>query len=114
MSSSSKRMSFITELRSKRDRSDTASLMTVDQITAEVESRRESLDVDRDTDDWTKVNTEDGEDLESTLAEDEVPNEVFDEEEETLMDHDEEEAASAETSRESECCASEFHSKLQC
>lgn len=44
LSTASKRMSFMTELRSKRDTSDTASFMTVDEITANVESRRESLD----------------------------------------------------------------------
>ncbi|KAI0950600.1 hypothetical protein AcV7_009014 [Taiwanofungus camphoratus] len=65
MSTASKRMSFITELRSKRDRSDTASLMTVDEITAEVESRRESADVKLDpesTEEWTKVDV--GDDIE--------------------------------------------------
>jgi len=63
MSIASKRMSFMTELRSKRDVSDTASLMTVDQITASVESRRESLAVDTSgdsTDDWTKVGSDQG------------------------------------------------------
>ena len=78
MSNASKRMSYITELRSKRDRSDTASLMTVDEITAEVESRRESQDAEPDTDDWTKLENEsDEEDLESTLVDHDVPNEVF-------------------------------------
>ena len=78
MSNASKRMSYITELRSKRDRSDTASLMTVDEITAEVESRRESQDTEPDTDDWTKLENEsDEEDLESTLVDHDVPNEVF-------------------------------------
>ncbi|KAJ4463244.1 hypothetical protein C8J55DRAFT_594221 [Lentinula edodes] len=33
-------LSFMTELRNKRDRSDTASLMTVDEITKEMENRR--------------------------------------------------------------------------
>ena len=55
----SKRMSYMTELRSKRDRSDTSSLMTVGEITAEVESRRASTSNDRETDDdWTKVDAE--------------------------------------------------------
>ena len=60
MSIASKRMSYMTELRSKRDRSDTASLMTVDEITAEVESRRDSSSNERETDfdDWTKVDAE--------------------------------------------------------
>ena len=56
----SKRQSYMTELRSKRDRSDTASLMTVGEITAEVESRRASTSNERETDfdDWTKVDAE--------------------------------------------------------
>lgn len=57
-SNASKRMSFTTELRSKRDRSDTASLLTVDEITAEVENRRQSMAVDmgvEGAEDWTKV-----------------------------------------------------------
>jgi mitogen-activated protein kinase kinase kinase len=62
------RMNSMTELRSKKDRSDTASLMTVDEITASVESRRESLAIDRmaidsntntEIDEWTKVDSED-------------------------------------------------------
>ncbi|KAG5727994.1 Protein kinase byr2 [Termitomyces sp. T112] len=75
-SNASRRMSYMTELRSKRDRSDTASLMTVDEITAEVESRRASMQVDpgSDTDDWTKV---DSDGLESsTLADQDLPKEV--------------------------------------
>ncbi|KAI0306449.1 hypothetical protein B0F90DRAFT_1915460 [Multifurca ochricompacta] len=54
-SSSTKRMSYITELRSKRDVSDSASFITVDEITAEVESRRENGDVDSG---WTAINAE--------------------------------------------------------
>lgn len=57
-SNASKRTSFMTELRSKRDRSDTASLLTVDEITAEVENRRQSMAVDmgvEGAEDWTKV-----------------------------------------------------------
>ncbi|KDQ60791.1 hypothetical protein JAAARDRAFT_31768 [Jaapia argillacea MUCL 33604] len=57
MSHMSKRMSYITELRSRRDVSDTASMVTVDEITAEVESRREgSADI---SDDWTEVESDD-------------------------------------------------------
>jgi len=62
LSNASKRMSYITELRSKRDRSDTVSLMTVDEITAEVDRRRESSIHQRDSDgsdEWTKVDVED-------------------------------------------------------
>ena len=58
-SSSIKRMSYITELRSKRDVSDSASIITVDEITAEVESRRENGDVDNG---WTAINAEGDED----------------------------------------------------
>ena len=57
-SNASRRTSFITELRTKRDRSDTASLLTVDEITAEVENRRQSMAVDmgvEGAEDWTKV-----------------------------------------------------------
>ena len=77
LSIASKRMSYMTELRSKRDRSDTASLMTVDEITAEVESRRVSTALDLPTpgvDDWTKVDAEDdieGEGTE-TLSDEEI------------------------------------------
>jgi mitogen-activated protein kinase kinase kinase len=57
-SNASKRLSFMTELRTKRDRSDTASLLTVDEITAEVENRRQSMAVDmgvEGAEDWTRV-----------------------------------------------------------
>lgn len=61
----------MTELRSKRDRSDTASLMTVDEITAEVESRRAGTSVDQgsDMDDWTQVNSGDELDDDDTMEE---------------------------------------------
>jgi mitogen-activated protein kinase kinase kinase len=70
-SSSSKRMSLIMELRSKRDRSDAASLMTVDEITVEVESRRETgLPGEKESsDEWTKVDLEDGSKLVSDEGE---------------------------------------------
>jgi mitogen-activated protein kinase kinase kinase len=70
---STKRLSFMSELRSQRDVSDTASLMTVDEVTAEIENRRASKMRDPDLEEWTKVDTEptvpadEGED-ESTLA----------------------------------------------
>ncbi|KAG8901078.1 ATP binding [Tulasnella sp. 403] len=41
--STGKRTSFLQELRSKRDRSDTASMLTLDEITEKVESRRQSM-----------------------------------------------------------------------
>lgn len=94
MSIASRRMSYMTELRSKRDRSDTASLMTVDEITAEVESRRTTLD---GTDEWTKVDSEDDDNLiessEDTLAGDD---EDYDDDDDDMYeeeDEDEEELA---------------------
>src|SRR5882762_6780352 len=90
MSVGSKRMSFMTELRSKRDVSDTASLMTVDQITASVESRRESLAIDTgtdSTDDWTKV----GSDESSTIDESPELSEGSEDDDEEKGDLDEEE-----------------------
>jgi mitogen-activated protein kinase kinase kinase len=91
VSTASKRMSYMTELRSKRDRSDTASLMTVDEITAEVESRRASTSVDQgsDTDDWTQISEDEPEDetMEETLNE-EADSEVDDTEEATCVNAD--------------------------
>ncbi|KAJ3499937.1 hypothetical protein NLJ89_g10008 [Agrocybe chaxingu] len=94
MSIASKRMSYMTELRSKRDRSDTASLMTVDEITAEVESRRASGDYNReeDLDGWTKVDTEIENMVPKAVADDEHDadeNVVSDSEDETSEDEDE-------------------------
>ena len=92
-SNASRRTSFMTELRSKRDRSDTASLLTVDEITAEVENRRQSMAVDmgvEGAEDWTKV--EPDIDEVRSLSEDTV----FEEEEE------EEEAEKDETEDETE------------
>lgn len=90
----SRRMSYMTELRSKRDRSDTASLMTVDEITAEVESRRSSTVPDRgsDQEEWTKVENEDG--IESDTPSSPVPDE---EEEEEEDEEDEEEEVDEES-----------------
>lgn len=91
VSTASRRMSYMTELRSKRDRSDTASLMTVDEITAEVESRRASTSVDQgsDTDDWTQVSEDELEDeaMEETLNE-AADSEVDDIEEATCVNDD--------------------------
>ena len=69
-SSSAMRMSYITELRSKRDMSDSASFFTVDEITAEVESRREN-DVDNG---WTAINAE-GDEEHTPAAPVDVPTE---------------------------------------
>jgi mitogen-activated protein kinase kinase kinase len=68
--SSIRRMSYITELRSKRDVSDSASFVTVDEITAEVESRREN-DVDNG---WTAINAE-GDEEHTPAAPVDVPTE---------------------------------------
>ncbi|KZT09454.1 Pkinase-domain-containing protein [Laetiporus sulphureus 93-53] len=105
LSTSSRRMSYMTELRSRRDRSDTASLMTVDEITANVESRRESgLRSDSsESDEWTKVDAETDADKQSILEEeytededeeDEDEDEDYEEDdeeedEETVVDHEE-------------------------
>jgi hypothetical protein len=83
---SSKRMSYIQELRSKRDVSDTASMMTVDEITAEVESRRESAG--SDSDEWTAVEAGDV-DAQSIK---EIPEEEEEEREEEEEFEEEEEA----------------------
>ncbi|OCH94960.1 Pkinase-domain-containing protein [Obba rivulosa] len=94
-SAASKRMSYITELRSKRDRSDTTSLMTVDEITAEVDRRRESRIQQRDSDgsdEWTKVDVEEEADTQS-VHDVEIASEVDEAEElsdeETPIDEDE-------------------------
>ncbi|KAI6128267.1 Pkinase-domain-containing protein, partial [Pisolithus croceorrhizus] len=84
--SGNKRMSYMTELRSKHDWSDTASLLTVDEITAEVENRRQSMAVDmgvEGAEDWTKVESDIDEvsSLSSTALEDEDEVEYESEEE---------------------------------
>ncbi|TFK89132.1 Pkinase-domain-containing protein [Polyporus arcularius HHB13444] len=86
MSTASKRMSYITELRSKRDRSDTASLMTVDEITAEVESRQEIGAQSGDSDEWTKVDMDDRQSIRDV-----APEEEEDEEDEEEYEDEEEE-----------------------
>ena len=80
----------MTELRSKRDRSDTASLLTVDEITAEVENRRQSMAVDmgvEGADDWTKVEP-DIDDV-TSLSEDTVFEEEDEEDEYETEEEDE-------------------------
>ncbi|KAF9013854.1 hypothetical protein BDQ17DRAFT_1295818 [Cyathus striatus] len=89
MSISSRRMSYMTELRSKRDRSDTASLMTVDEITAEVARRTDTTAVEEGSDDdWTKVDTDNSSQATQTLVDDEEDEE---EEEDASLDDDEDE-----------------------
>lgn len=62
-STASKRMSMITELRSKKDLSDAVSLLTVDEITAEVENKQHGSDEEEeeedDDDDEEEVEDED-------------------------------------------------------
>ncbi|KAI6028744.1 Pkinase-domain-containing protein [Pisolithus orientalis] len=75
------RMSYMTELKGKHDWSDTASLLTVDEITAEVENRRQSMAVDmgvEGAEDWTKVESDIDEvsSLTSTTLDDEDEDEV--------------------------------------
>lgn len=83
-SSSMKRMSYITELRSKRDVSDSASFITVDEITAEVESRRENGDADNG---WTAINAEGDEERAPPPPED-VPVESVGEDDDDELDED--------------------------
>jgi mitogen-activated protein kinase kinase kinase len=80
--SSMKRMSYITELRSKRDVSDSASFITVDEITAEVESRRENGDVDNG---WTTINSE-GDEEHTSSAPVDVPTESVGDEDDDEID----------------------------
>ncbi|KAJ7097890.1 ste11-like protein [Mycena belliarum] len=85
LSAASRRMSYMTEVRSKRDRTDTASMLTVDEITAD-------LATDRSEDEWTKVESTDGfetdnaETAEITLNDNEVGDEL--EEDDDLDDAD--------------------------
>ena len=84
--SSVKRMSYITELRSRRDVSDSASFITVDEITAEVESRREIGDVDNG---WTAINAE-GDEEHTPSAPVDVPTESVGEDDDDEIDLEEE------------------------
>ncbi|KAJ6496706.1 ste11-like protein [Mycena vitilis] len=85
LSVASRRMSYMTELRSKRDRTDTASMLTVDEITAD-------LATDRLEDEWTKVESQDGLDTdnaESTLNDEEDDDDVEDDLQDDVEDPDE-------------------------
>ncbi|KAK7014848.1 STE11-like protein [Favolaschia claudopus] len=81
LSVASKRMSYMTELRSKRDRTDTASLLTVDEITADL-----ATDHSKEEDEWTKVESEDGLEEAAEMDEDELE---ADDGEDTLANSDE-------------------------
>ncbi|KAL6305267.1 hypothetical protein BKA93DRAFT_220477 [Sparassis latifolia] len=104
LSNASKRMSYITELRSKRDRSDAASLLTVDEITAEVESREisESKKDVESTEEWTKVDVEDEYDKQSIKEEEEEDHDVAGEEEESELDEDDADDVTVEVDDEGE------------
>lgn len=85
----------MTELRSKRDVSDTASLMTVDEITASVESRRESMTIDGgvdSADEWTKVGSDDDTDIadssEQTAVDEDYESEEYESDCESADDDD--------------------------
>ena len=100
ISTSSNRLSYMTELRSKRDRSDTASLMTVDQITEAVESRRASgaYGRDEDLDGWTKVDSEIESLVPTAVADDDdVEDEEVEEDDDISDDDDDEEDEEDET-----------------
>ncbi|KZV90232.1 Pkinase-domain-containing protein [Exidia glandulosa HHB12029] len=73
--STASRMSYLSELRAKRDTSDTASMLTVDEITQEVESRRAS---------WIGQSSSAGEETEE--EDDEEEEEEAASEEATLLD----------------------------
>ena len=83
-STASKRMSMITELRSKKDLTDAVSLLTVDEITAEVENKQHGSDEEDEEEE-----EEDEEEEEEDEEEDEEEYEDGDEVELELHDPDE-------------------------
>jgi len=83
-STASKRMSLITELRSKKDLSDAVSLLTVDEITAEVENKQHGSDEEEEEDD----DDDDDDDDDEEEDEDEVEEDDEDGDEVELELHD--------------------------
>ncbi|KAJ7452387.1 ste11-like protein [Mycena galericulata] len=85
-STRSNRMSYMTELRSKRDRTDTASMLTMDEITADLATGTGAAE-----DGWEKVEPE-GEGEESTLNDEDAVDELEDEDDDDdeLVGDDEE------------------------
>jgi mitogen-activated protein kinase kinase kinase len=85
LSAALRRMSYMTEVRSKRDRTDTASMLTVDEITADL-----ATDRSKDEDEWTKVESQDGleESPQSTPDGDDDDDDEDDEDDEELEDPD--------------------------
>ena len=73
-STASKRMSLITELRSKKDLSDAVSLLTVDEITAEVENKQ--LESDEEYEEEDEDEEDEDEEYEEYEEEDEDGDEV--------------------------------------
>jgi mitogen-activated protein kinase kinase kinase len=88
LSAALRRMSYMTEVRSKRDRTDTASMLTVDEITADL-----ATDRSKDEDEWTKVESHDGleESPQSTPDGDDDDDDEDGEDDEELEDPDGEE-----------------------
>ncbi|KAJ3829033.1 ste11-like protein [Lentinula raphanica] len=119
-SNASHRLSFMTELRSKRDRSDTASLMTVDEITKEMENRRlskrESMAIrppsSSDTDEWTEIENEEGTSSKTTLQGNESEDEDYDDDDDDTY-LDDEGSASEEADDEDEDGAAGDAAKLK-
>ncbi|KAF8654130.1 hypothetical protein AX16_003661 [Volvariella volvacea WC 439] len=101
MSTASRRLSYMTELRSKRDRTDTASLMTVDEITAEVESRvvNNKSGGSSESEDWTKVESEEAENEKDEQQDDDGSDASYDEEEADDEDDEDDGPGKAMTSK---------------
>ncbi|KAG9045186.1 ATP binding [Tulasnella sp. UAMH 9824] len=89
-----KRTSFLQELRSKRDMSDTASMLTLDEITEQVESRRQSMMGVGTSEGRSSEDDDDASDdlsmRQSTAIEEEDGEEEEEEEEETTVEDEEE------------------------
>ncbi|KAG8917788.1 ATP binding [Tulasnella sp. 417] len=96
MNNNNKRTSFLQELRSKRDMSDTASMLTLDEITEKVESRRQSM-MGVGTSEYGDDDASDDLSLRQSTAieeeeyEDEDEEEEEEEEEETIVEDEEDE-----------------------
>ena len=88
-STASKRMSMITELRSKKDLSDAVSLLTVDEITAEVENKQHGSDEEEEEEEEDEEDEEEEEEEEEEEDEEEEEYEDGDEVELELHDPDE-------------------------
>ncbi|WVQ84003.1 hypothetical protein IAT38_006148 [Cryptococcus sp. DSM 104549] len=89
-------MSALSHLRSKRDRSDTASLLTVDEITAEVENRRASTITFEESEEEEEVVVPKAPTVE-IVPEDEGISEESEEEESSEEESSEEESSSEES-----------------